>query len=366
MIKVKDVIQAMETIAPPALALTGDPIGLHAGDPEMPVRKIAVALDASLTAVAAAKRYSADMLVVHHPRFYKGLSTLAAGDPLGRRATAIVKSGLAVYSAHTNLDLAEGGTNDILADLAGLRNIGIAVREKSEQLIKLAVFVPVTHIDAVLRAVCDAGAGAIGRYSDCTFRVGGTGTFRCGADTKPFIGKPGSYEEADEYRLETAVGEFGVDRVISAMMKAHPYEEVAYDLYPMLGRAKHFGLGRVGDLAKQESVAALAKRMALATGSKMTQFSGKPGRKVKRVAVWAGGGVDARALTATGAEVVVAGELGYHDLETFSDAGVAAITLGHGHSEEPVLQPLAKRLSDLLRGVAVKAFGNIDVSFTNV
>lgn len=363
--KVKDVIAAMEAIAPPWLAVDGDPIGLHVGSPERPVRRVAVSLDASLAAMAAAVKARADMLVVHHPRFYRGLITLAETDPAGGRAAALARSGLAVYSAHTNLDMAPGGTNDLLAEAAGLQNPSLIVPEREERLLKLAVFVPAAHAERVRRAVCAAGAGAIGNYSDCTFRVRGTGTFRCGEGTKPFQGRAGSFEEADEYRLETVFPETLKGRVIAAMLKAHPYEEAAYDIYPMVGLGKRFGFGRLGELRDTETLSALAARMAKATGSTMTQYAGKPGQRVRRLAVWAGAGVAVRALVSCGADAVVAGEMGYHDVESFLDAGVGVVTLGHGFSEELVLKPLATRLQKALPGVAVVVKGKGALAMRN-
>lgn len=345
---VNDVIRAMAVIAPPQLALDGDPIGLHAGSPDAPVSRIMLSLDASLGAVEDAMRARAEMLVVHHPRFFRGLSTLADTDPAGRRAAVIARSGLAVFSAHTNLDLAEGGTNDLLAKAAGIAEPRLVKREKSEQLLKLAVFTPASHVREVLRALTGAGAGAIGEYSDCTFRTRGTGTFRCGPGANPYIGRPGSFEEVDEFRLETVFGEFSRRRVLDAMISAHPYEEAAYDVYPLLGSARDYGLGRVGDLSAAETLADFAARVARNCGSAMAQCRGKPGRKIRRVAVWAGAGVDVKAMLGCGADVVVAGEVGYHEVEAFADAGTALLTLGHGHSEDMVLKPLSRRLKILL------------------
>lgn len=366
MLKVKDVVAAVDRIAPPALALPGDPIGLHAGSPSSPVKKVAVALDATLAALAKARARGVDMLVVHHPRFYKGLATLAESDPSGRRASAMARQGVAVYSAHTNLDLAPGGVNDTLAAVAGIANPVLIKPEIRERMVKLAVFVPTSHTEKVRRAICAAGAGAIGKYSDCTFRSQGKGTFKGGGGTNPFIGKPGVLEEADEHRLETVFGEFSATRILTAMLKAHPYEEVAYDLYPLLGWAGLFGLGRIGNLAKAETLPALAKRMAKATGSRMTQFTGKAGIKVKRLAVWGGGGVDVKAVLSCGPDALVAGEVSFHDLETFADNGVGVVTLGHGHSEEIVLQPLAGRLRRELPGVPVQIFRNSGPLVQNV
>ncbi len=351
---VQDIIDAIDAIAPPKLALEKDPIGLHAGDRKNPVRRLALALDASLPTIAAARKISADMLVVHHPRFYGGLRTLASDDPNGRRAAAILEAGLAVYSAHTNLDMAPGGTNDLLATAAGLVEPRVVKPEREERLLKLAVFVPSSHFETVRSALGAAGAGAIGNYSDCSFACRGVGTFRGGRGAKPFIGKPGRLEEVEEYRLETVFGDWSRERMVAAMLAAHPYEEVAYDLYVLARPARVFGFGRAGDLPAPESLAALAARMARAVGSGMTQYSGDGKKKVRRAAVWAGAGVEAGDFLHSGAEAVVAGEVGYHQVETFRDAGVAVVTLGHGYSEELVLTSLAGRLKALLPGLVCK------------
>ncbi len=354
MFKVKDVVAAMERIAPPVLAMQGDPIGLHSGSLEKKTAKIVVALDASLEALQTAKKKKADMLVVHHPRFYHSLATLADHDPAGFRGAEIARSGLAVYSAHTNLDNAFGGVNDCLAAALGLENTAVLRPEYRERLLKLAVFVPASHVDKVLKALTRAGAGAIGEYTDCTFRARGTGTFRGKSGTKPFIGTPGVLEEADEYRLETVFGEFAADRILEAMLASHPYEEAAYDLYPLLGWAGVYGVGRVGCLPQAVTLDQFAKQAARATRSKMAQCIGKSGKKVKKIAVWGGAGVDVKAILATGADCLAAGEASYHDLEVFAEKGMAVVTLGHGYSENVVLKPLAARLKQELPGLKVE------------
>ena len=353
MLTIQNIIDAMERIAPPALALDGDPIGLHAGRPSKRASRAILALDASLTAIKKAFTRRADILIVHHPRFFKGLTTLSEHDPSGRRASAIARSGLAVYSAHTNLDIAPGGVNDALAATVGIVKPAVLKPERKERLLKLAVFVPASHIDKVREAVCTAGAGAIGDYSDCTFSAQGIGTFRGGAATNPFIGKPGILEATQEFRLETVFGENLASKVLSAMRRVHPYEEVAYDLYQVEGHVEVFGLGRIGSLESAETLSHLANRLALATGSRMTQFAGKPGRKIARIATWAGGGVDVKSVLASEVDALVAGEVGYHDIETFSDNDISVITLGHGHSESVVLKPLAARLRKEFPGLKV-------------
>lgn len=365
---VRDVIRAMDSIAPPLLAMEGDRerIGLHAGCPDKTVKRVALALDASLPALDAAKAMRADMLIVHHPRFWVPIKNLVDSEPSGRRGVRMVQSGLAVYSAHTNLDVAPSGTNDQLAAAAGLSQPEIVEPVYRERLLKLAVFTPAAHVEKMVKALDKAGAGAIGNYSGCTFRSRGTGTFRCGENTNPFQGRAGSWEEADEFRIETIFGELSHDCVLAAMLAAHPYEEPAYDVYPVLGTGKVFGLGRVGELAKAENVRDLAGRIAEATRSTETRFSGKAVRKVKRIAVWAGAGAPLERFIACGAEAVIVGEAGYHDVESFDDAGISLITVGHGRSEELVLKPLAGMLKGRVRGVEFKVAGQGFISMTNI
>ncbi|MDR0362517.1 MAG: Nif3-like dinuclear metal center hexameric protein [Planctomycetota bacterium] len=351
MIRVRDVVSAMERLAAPTLALEGDPVGLAAGDPEQPVARVLVTLDATLGVIGEAEAARADMIVSHHPRFYRGLKTLATVDASGRRAWMLARSGIALYCAHTNLDLAPGGTNDLLAAAAGIKDPAIALPAVSEPLVKLAVFVPATHVEAVREAMCAAGAGAIGGYSDCTFRVCGVGTFKGGADTNPFLGTPGKLEEADECRLETVIGEFSLPQALQALKAAHPYEEVAYDVYPLRRSAREYGLGRTGRLDTPTTLRSLASRLAEATGSTSTRMAGDAETEVECVATWAGGGVEADALSRLPIDALVVGEIGYHDLEVLLDRKIGVIELGHDFSETLVLPWVANQLVTAIPGL---------------
>jgi dinuclear metal center YbgI/SA1388 family protein len=358
---VKDIAVVIEELAPPALAEEWDNAGILVDCGEA-VEGILVSLDITREVVREAQALGCQLIVSHHPVIFHPLRRVAHGTVL----VDMVQQGISAICAHTNLDAAPGGTNDLLAEAAGLRGIRVVEPLHVEQLLKLAVFVPAPHVERVLRALDSAGAGAIGNYSGCTFRARGVGTFRCGEGTKPFQGKPGSFEEADEFRLETVFDESIRDRVVAAMLAAHPYEEVAYELYPLLGGGTTYGLGRAGELPKAETVGALAARLAAATRSTQTQFSGKAGRKVRRAAVWAGGGAPVDLLSACGIEAVILGEIGYHDLETFGDNGVSVISLGHGFSEELALHPLAGRLGELVPGVEFAVAGAGFISMRNV
>lgn len=349
---VSAVMEIMEAVAPRRLALPGDPVGLLAGNPDTQVHTVLVCLDADMAALAEARRIKTNMIVCHHPRFYRGLSTVADCDPSGRVAAEFVRSGVALFAAHSNLDIAQGGVNDLLADAAGLVDARPVTTDIVERLIKLAVYVPESHVDEVASAICEAGCGQIGEYSECTFRIQGMGTFRCGENTNPHIGKPGSFEKVAEWRLETIFSEFDRARVEKAIKDTHPYEEPAYDLYP-LAQSRSYGLGRVGELKRPSSLGALAGKMKKATGSPMAQIMGERGKPVRRVAVWGGSGVAVEHIVGLGVDALVAGEVGHHAMETLFNSGVGVITLGHGPSEWLALPFLAESLREGL-GIRVE------------
>lgn len=357
MTTVRDVMEMMETIAPAWMACDGDPNGLHLGDPSARIGKVWVALDATLEVIQRAKRAKAGMLVVHHPRFYHGLKTLDESTPSGRLAAEAVRAGIAIFCAHTNLDIAPNGVNDTLAELAGLVDPAVAVPLRPDPLLKLAVFVPESHLEAVREALGDAGAGGIGNYVECSFRAAGIGSFRGTDASKPYIGSAGVREEVEEWRLEVLLAASEKQAVLTALRAAHPYEEPAYDLYP-LDDARRHGLGRVGALPKPTTLQAFAKRMKKATGSTGALLFGDPKRTVRRAAVWGGSGVPVGDLLATGAEVILCGELHHHDAEFLQQAGAAAVTLGHGPSEAVVLPRVAASLSEALPELTVEAIAD--------
>lgn len=337
---VRDVIAAVDTVAPPRLAVPGDPVGLHFGSPDARVRRVGVALDATLATVRVARRAKCQMLVTHHPRVYRPLPNLDESTPHGKLAAEIVRAGLAVYCAHTNFDAAPGGVNDVLARLAGIVRPQVVKPHGAEEYRKLTTFVPGTHLEAVRRALCAAGAGVIGEYFDCTFRVEGTGTF-CGSErSRPYLGAVGRHEEAREFRLETRVPESRLAAAVAALRAAHPYEEPAYDAY-RLAESVPFGCGRHGELERPATLKSFAARMRRGCASPSAQLLGDPARRVAQAAVWSGGGCPVALLPVLGVDAVALGEIGYHDLELLEQCGIGCVLLGHAHSEAVALPVLA-------------------------
>jgi dinuclear metal center YbgI/SA1388 family protein len=262
--KGQTVIQVMEQLAPKHYAMPEDRIGLQLGSLNKEIRNVLVALDVNDQVVEEAIQMQADLIIAHHAIVYRPLKHLQTDTPAGRLYEKLIKHDIAVYITHTNLDVADGGVNDMMAQALGLTGLTFLEDVHTERLKKLVIFVPETHQDQVRNAIFHAGAGEIGQYSRCSFNIKGTATFLPGEGSDPYIGKRGQMETVAEVRIESILTE-GIERkVIQAMLKAHPYEEVAYDIYSMDLKGRTFGLGRVGKLAEDCNIAELVEQVKTA------------------------------------------------------------------------------------------------------
>ena len=349
MATVADVIRRLDAFAPPEGALPDDPAGLAFGDPDAPARRTLFALDADESVLERARSEGMDLVACHHPRIFRPLASLAFDRPGGRLAAGWAASGVAVYSSHTALDLAPGGVADALASAVGLPEgpgeRTVFARVAGEPWLKAVVFAPDSHLETVRRALADVGAGAIGKYTACSFRSRGIGTFLPGAGAKPFLGAAGSPETVEEWRLEAVLPRRLREMAEAAIRHAHPYEEPAFDFIP-LAWSEAGGFGRAGDLPESTTLGAWALRCLKATGSTETRIQGDPGRRVRRVGALGGraSGDMAMELARLGVEAAAVGEAGYHDLEQFAMAGIGLVLLGHGWSERPGLLAWADHL----------------------
>jgi len=342
----ESLIRALEEWAPPALAVEKDPIGLQVGDPGAEVTGVLVTLDVTEEVVDEALRLGANWIVSHHAFIYRPFRHLRGDRPNGRLAAKLLSNGINVYVAHTNLDTAVGGVNDVLAEKLGLEHAEVLAPHVRERLKKIVVFVPEDHHMQVLNAMCEAGAGWIGNYSHCTFNLRGTGTFLPGEGTNPYIGQQGKLEQVEEVRLETVVPESAQTRVVQAMLKAHPYEEVAYDIYPLELPGRSFGLGRIGRLPERTRLKVLAERVKEAYGIPALRLVGDPDRLVSTVAVLGGsGGRYAWTALERGADVFITGDIDYHTALDSLAAGLALIDPGH-HVERLVLERVCRVLRE--------------------
>ncbi len=342
MIACQTIVQILEKWAPKNLALDWDNPGLAIGDLSENVSKILLTLTVTLETVEFAAKNGFEMIISHHPLFFKPLKSLRKDTPLGQIVYEAINNNIVIYSAHTNMDAACGGINDILANVLELQHIEILKQTYEEKLKKIVVFVPKDYKDAVRDAMCNAGAGYTGNYSHCSFNVNGIGTFKPLAGSKPFIGQEGKLEKVDEIRIETIVPESLQRKVISAMLKTHPYEEVAFDIYPLENSGKAFGLGRIGYIKESVLLKDFCKTVKQKLGTSHIRAVGDLNKDILKVAVCGGAGGDLiQAAIFSGADVFVTGDLKYHEALDAKAAGIAIIDAGH-FSTENLLLPVLK------------------------
>lgn len=337
----KTLIHAFEIWAPKTLAEDWDNVGLLVGTLNKEIKKVMITLDVLENVVDEAVEKKVDLIFAHHPLIFRSMNHVLTDEGQSRVIAKCIKHDIAVYAAHTNLDMANGGMNDFLAETLGLIEPEILVPTETEKLFKLAVFVPVTHADRVREALCEAGAGAIGGYSHCTFNTMGKGTFKPEAGANPFLGEVGKLEIADEVKIETILTESQLQRVIDQMLTAHPYEEVAYDVFPLKNKGAAIGLGRIGSLPEALTLKALAQQVKKTLGFDGVRIVGDPEKLVQKVAVIGGDGNDfIKDVAATGADVFITGDIKYHIAHDALYAGLSVIDAGH-HMEKVMKKGVA-------------------------
>lgn len=354
---VGDISAALDAIAPPAMAQSWDNVGLLVGDRGRPCGRVLLCIDLTESVLAEAIAGSYEMIVAYHPPIFRPVKRLLADsgemDGLVHRA---ITAGIAVYSPHTALDAAPGGTNDILAEMCELSDVEPFEYARGESgRCKVVTFVPAEKADALCAAMAAAGAGHIGGYELCSYRGSGEGTFYGTGGTDPKVGRRGRFEKVPEIRLEMVAPRARLAEVINALLSVHPYEEPAYDVYP-LEEAPSFGIGRVGHLPARTTLAGLAERLRQRSGSKVVMTVGAGKTKLERAAVCVGaaGSLPLEKPRSAVCDVVVTGEIRHHEALTLLRLGKTAVALGHWESERPTLPPLAARLADWITGVQFK------------
>ncbi|MFK5926054.1 MAG: Nif3-like dinuclear metal center hexameric protein [Desulfuromusa sp.] len=340
-----DIIGFLNHLCPPDLAEEWDNVGLQVGDPTVKIDKILVCLDAEEIALQEAYRLGAQLVISHHPLIFNPIKRLSPTDMTGRVLFQAIKQDIAVVSAHTNLDRAADGLNDWLAERLGVHDLVPLEVSETGHFSKLVVYVPLGHEVEVRDAMFAAGAGQIGAYDHCSFNNQGVGTFRGNQGTQPFIGTPGELEMTEEVRLETIVPASLVDKTVSRMLKAHPYEEVAYDLIPLANKRLGVGLGRVGELEKTVSLQQFAEQVKAGLQLSTLKLVGDLQRQIKRVAVCGGTGMSMFSTAVRhGADCLVTADIKFHEAQRARAAGVALIDAGHFATEQIMVAELSKRL----------------------
>ncbi|SET65167.1 Nif3-like dinuclear metal center hexameric protein [Paenibacillus sp. NFR01] len=328
--KGQTVIQYMEQLAPKHLAEEWDNVGLQLGSLQKEITGVLVALDVNEQIVDEAIALGCNLILAHHAIIFRPIKGILTDTPMGRLYEKLVKNDIAVYISHTNLDVAEGGMNDWMAEALGIEG-GAPIKDiHTEQLSKLVVFVPKDHHQKVLDAILNAGAGWIGNYSHCSFNIEGYGTFVPREGAEPYIGETGKMERAEEIRIETIVPQPIRNKVVQAMLKAHPYEEIAYDLYPMDLKGRSFGLGRVGKLKEPQTLGEFVDTVKQGLNVPHVRVVGDLNRPIRKAAVMGGSGAKYYSSAVfKGADVLVTGDIDYHTAQDAVLAGLALIDPGH-------------------------------------
>jgi dinuclear metal center YbgI/SA1388 family protein len=331
--KIKDVISLLEDIAPPQLQESYDNAGLITGSPAWDCKGILVTLDAIEAVVREAVEKNCNLIVAHHPIVFGGLKKITGKSYVERVVIDAIRNDIAIYAIHTNLDNVLTGVNGGIADMLGLINRQTLSPKKS-LLKKLVVFVPAAEAEAVRNAIFNAGAGHIGNYKECSFNTAGDGTFTPGEGTNPFTGIVGQRHIEQEVKIETVFQPWLEAAVIKAMLAAHPYEEVAYDIFELDNSLAAVGSGLVGELPQpmpETAFLSLVKKTFNLQAIKHTELMGKP---VQKIALCGGAGSFLiKAAIASGADFYITSDVKYH--EFFDAEGRVVIAdIGHYESEQ--------------------------------
>lgn len=327
---IRDIIQVLEAFAPASYQEHYDNAGLIFGNPDAAVTGVLLTLDATEAVMDEALEKGCNLVVAHHPIVFGGLKKITGRNYVERVAIKAIKHDIAVYAAHTNLDNVRGGVSAMMAAQLDLQHTRV-LAPKRELLRKLYTFAPAADAEIVKNALFAAGAGHIGKYSECSFYQAGTGTFKGAADTDPYVGKPGERHHEDEIKIEVIFPAHLEGRVISAMLQHHPYEEVAYDVVKLENAWAEVGSGLVGSLpeAMDEMDFLHLVKERFRTGC--VRYTPLRNKKVQKVALCGGAGSFLlKQAKAAGADAYISGDFKYHE---FFDAENQLIIADVGHFE---------------------------------
>ena len=351
--KLNDLIKKIENKYPLNLAYDWDNVGLLVGDFDSEIKRVLVSLEANEKVIEEAIEKKVDLIVTHHPFIFRKINKINTKDLKGRLIHKLIKNDIALYSMHTNFDIAFDGLNDYFMEVMGFENCKILDVTNSDTLYKLAVYTPMTHEIIVREALGKSGAGYIGNYSNCTFNSSGIGTFRPEDNSNPFIGEIGKIEEVKEVKIETIVPSGLLQKTIAKMIKAHPYEEVAYDVYKLENKGKSVGLGRYCTLNNEVDLQSLCDKIKLKLNMDHIRIVGELNSKIKKVAVVTGAGSDMVSLAKSkNCDVIITGDVKYHEAQDALDMDMCIVDCGHFDTEN-IFKDVMKRFLDTMESVEI-------------
>jgi dinuclear metal center YbgI/SA1388 family protein len=333
---IKDITNAIEAFAPLNLQEDYDNAGLITGNSNAECTGVLFSLDCTEAVIEEALQKKCNLVIAHHPIVFKGLKKLTGSTYVERTIISSIKKDVAIYACHTNIDNVIDGVNAKIAEKLGLKNIKILV-PKTGLLKKIVVFVPATHADAVREAILSNGGGNIGDYSHCSFNTDGTGTFKGNDNAKPFIGEPNKLSKEPEVRIETIFEVQNQNRIVAALISAHPYEEVAYDIYPVENKHLKIGSGIIGELEKEMSEKDFMSLVKKTFGLSTLKHTHLTNKNIKTVALCGGSGQFLlKNAISSRADSYITADFKYHE---FFDAESKILLLDIGHFESEQFTP---------------------------
>lgn len=344
MLRVADVTDYLESIAPRRWAFDWDPVGLQIGSPDAPADRILVALDVNQTSLALAEERDSQLLVIHHPLIWKPIAHLREGNDVEGKVARIVRGGRSFFGIHTNWDAAPGGISETLAARLGMTDLDPIGSGATVEQVKVVVFAPSEARNTLIDAMSAAGAGRIGNYERCAFWTSGTGTFVGNANANPAVGRAEQIESVAETRIEMVVDVARLAAVVKALRGVHPYEEPAYDLVTLRPSVPQplSRIGNINPMSARELVALADEQL----GTK-TWLYGDPDRRIERLAVSGGAaGSEWVAAKAAGADAFLTGEFRHDEGVAGVDQGFVMMASGHRETEHPGMEALADRLRE--------------------
>jgi len=329
----QQLIQHLESYAPPAFQESYDNAGLLLGDKTRDITAALVALDVTEAVIEEAISKKCELIICHHPLIFNGIKRITGSNEVERCLIRTIKNDLAIYAAHTNLDSITGGVNSKICEKIGLVNCRI-LSPAINLLVKLVAYVPNDHLETVRTAIFAAGAGEIGNYDQCSYSSAGAGTFRGNENSVPFVGSAGQMHTEPEIRLETIVPRHLMGKVVAALKAAHPYEEVAYDLLPLENGYSTVGMGMIGELEVPADETLVLESIKAIFECKMIKHTALLNKKIKKIAVCGGSGsfLISKAI-ADGADLFISADFKYHDFFE-ADKAIVLADIGHYESEQ--------------------------------
>lgn len=351
--KIARIIEVLESAAPPSLQESYDNAGLLIGSPDDEVNSALITLDVTEEVVNEAFAAGCGLIIAHHPLIFKGIKKIGNRNPVERMVSACIRNNIAVYAIHTNLDNVLNGVNKVICEKIGLRNLSV-LEPKSQQLRKLVTFCPKAHEEKVREAIFNAGAGHIGNYDSCSFNLNGEGTFRGLEGANPFVGEVNKIHFENEVRIETIFPVYQQQQILKALLSAHSYEEVAYDIYNLENEYNKVGAGMLGTLEFPEPTHQFLERLKSIFGVKCLRHTRIISDNVQKIAVCGGSGSFLiNSAIRRNADIFITGDVKYHDFFE-ADGKILIADIGHFESEQFTTELIRDILSEKFPNFAAR------------